>query len=197
MEALQMLVGEHELIRRYLNVLTLAVQRLESGQRPPTEFFEQAVEFSRHFVDKFHHIKEEHLMFARLAQVRAGQIDSLIETLRFQHERGRNHVSGISSVLPGYTRGEDSHATMLVEDVAAYVALLRRHIQWEDHVFYPMAQEHLPASDKEALLREFQRENAKAGQDFFATSRERIATMEKLLAKLAGATGAATSQLAS
>lgn len=186
MEALKILGSEHELIRRYLNVLALAVQRLESGQRPPMEFFEHAVDFSRRFVDRFHHIKEEHLMFARLAQVRHGEIDSLIDTLRFQHERGRNHVSGISSALPGYARGEDTHATMLVEDVAAYIALLRRHIQWEDHVFYPLVERHLPDADKTGLLREFERENQKSGPDFFTASRETVASMESLLATLAG-----------
>lgn len=82
---------------------------------------------------------------------------------------------------------------MLVEDVAAHISLLRRHVQWEDHVFYPMVEQHLPEADKTGLLREFERENQKSGRDFFTASRETVARMETLLATLAG-TPASTAQ---
>jgi hemerythrin-like domain-containing protein len=58
-------------------------------RRVAPKFFENAVEFSRTFADRFHHFKEEHMHFVRLAQKRQGEIAAQLEALRHQHERGR------------------------------------------------------------------------------------------------------------
>ena len=68
MDALEILRGEHALIRQYLDNLSFAAEKIERGERPPKEFFEKTVEFARTFVDKHHYFKEEHLMFTWLAQ---------------------------------------------------------------------------------------------------------------------------------
>ena len=71
MEPLEVLRNEHGLIRQYLDNLALAVQKMENDARPPKEFFDKAIEFARTFADTFHHYKEEHVMFVRLAQAKA------------------------------------------------------------------------------------------------------------------------------
>ncbi|MBW1941869.1 MAG: hypothetical protein JRJ51_03435 [Deltaproteobacteria bacterium] len=45
---------------------------------PAKEFFEKAVAFARNFADRFHHYKEEHVMFAQLAEKKAGFFDGPI-----------------------------------------------------------------------------------------------------------------------
>ena len=105
MQAIRILVHEHRLIRQYLDILGFAIERIERGEHPPREFFENAVLFSRDFVDKYHHYKEEHQMFALLAQEVEGQLDGAIAALRYQHERGRVQVSAIATALDGYTPG--------------------------------------------------------------------------------------------
>ena len=54
MQALGRLYMEHGLIRQYLENLGYALDRLERGDRPPKEFFEQTVAFAREFVDEYH-----------------------------------------------------------------------------------------------------------------------------------------------
>lgn len=95
MRPLETLRNEHGLIRQFLDNLALAVAKLENEERPPKEFFEKAVLFARTFADTFHHIKEEHVMFVRLAQKNNGAIDGQIESLRHQHDRGRNYISAL------------------------------------------------------------------------------------------------------
>ena len=68
MAVTEMLVNEHGLIRRFLEELALADEKLENGVKPPRDFYEKAVQFARTFADRFHHIKEEYVMFVRLAQ---------------------------------------------------------------------------------------------------------------------------------
>jgi len=102
MDPIEILMNEHGLIRSYLDNLNKAVVKLENGEKPPRAFFEKAVAFSREFADKFHHFKEEHLMFVRLAAKKRGAVDAQIDALRYQHERGRELVTQIEGSLAGY-----------------------------------------------------------------------------------------------
>ncbi len=119
MEAIDILKKEHGLIRSFLDNLSMAVERLEDEQKPPAEFFEKAIRFARQFADSFHHFKEEEVIFRHLAQNQDGEIDAQIEALRYQHERGRNFISGISDALPGYTKGEEIKTSDVLENMAA------------------------------------------------------------------------------
>jgi len=181
MNVLQTLVHEHRLIRQYLDNLTFAVERLEHGQRPPKEFFENAVLFAREFVDGYHHFKEEHQMFVMLAQKVKGKHDAAIEALRYQHERGRTIVSAMSKAISGYERGNEQDVLAMLENAAAFGPLLRQHINREDSVFYPMAKKELSREDMERLGEEFRRADEKLGTGCFERNEERVAKMEGLL----------------
>lgn len=181
MEALDILRNEHGLIRQFLDSLHLAAERMEEGARPPKEFFEKAIEFARGFTDKFHHFKEEYVMFAQLAQKRRGAIDAQIDALRYQQERGRNYIAEIGNALDGYGRGRDVQATTVLENLAAYISLLRHHIHREDHVFYPMVAREFSEGELRSLLDLFRQEEAKAGGQAVENSRTLLEEMSALL----------------
>ncbi len=181
MNILQSLAHEHRLIRQYLDNLAFAAERLEHGERPPKEFFENVVLFAREFVDGYHHFKEEHQMFVMLAQKVKGKHDAAIESLRYQHERGRAIVNAISQAIPGYHGGNERDVLAMLENIAAFGALLRQHINREDSVFYPMAKKELSKDDQERLLEEFRRADEKAGAECFDRNEERVMKMSGLL----------------
>ncbi len=185
MRPLEILSNEHGLIRQFLDNLALAVEKLEDDQRPPTEFFEKATQFARTFADTFHHIKEEHVMFVRLAQKKGGAIDAHIEALRHQHERARNYTAKINEALPGYDAGQPFQITQVLESAAAYVSLLRNHIHKEDHVFFPMVLDVLSEEEDDQLAAEFEKARAKAreqtGEDAFEGAHKLVVDMGSLL----------------
>jgi hemerythrin-like domain-containing protein len=181
MNVLQSLAHEHRLIRQYLDNLAFAVERLEHGERPPREFFENAVLFAREFVDGYHHFKEEHQVFVMLAQKMKGKHDAAIEALRYQHERGRTLVNAMSGALSGYQRADEREILVMLENAAAFGALLRQHVNREDSVFYPMARKELSKEDLERLREAFERADEKAGSDCFERSEERVMKMASLL----------------
>ncbi len=47
MDAIELLVNEHGLIRQYLDNLSVAAEKLESGERPSAEFFKKAMDFAK------------------------------------------------------------------------------------------------------------------------------------------------------
>ncbi len=86
-----------------------------------------------------------------------------------------------TAVKEGYAEGRDDKTTILLENLAAYIAMLRQHIHREDHVFYPMVRKELSESEDKVLLDQFNKENEKAGEDFLYDSRELVLGMGGLL----------------
>ena len=184
MDPIEILMNEHGLIRSYLDNLNKAVVKLENGEKPPRAFFEKAVAFSREFADKFHHFKEEHLMFVRLAAKKRGAVDAQIDALRYQHERGRELVTQIEGSLSGYGEGDSHKTSVLIESAAAYISLLRQHIHTEDHVFYPMARKELSDQEFDTLLVEFEREKREWGGDTFERHHKFVVEMSSMLSHM-------------
>ena len=149
----------------------------------PAAFFENAVVFAREYADRFHHFKEEFLMFGLLAQKQAGRLDAEIGALRHQHERCRQAMAAIERALPGYGAGEEIAATAVVVELAAYVALLRRHIHLEDEVFFPLVEQVLDREDDRTLMAHIEEEaRSPERAGFTAECRRQVARMGALLA---------------
>jgi len=179
--AIDILTAEHGLIRQFLDNLAIALGKMERGEKVPLPFFEQLVTFSREFVDKYHHGKEELQMFTLLAQKASGDLDTAIAGLRNQHETGRNHIAAINFAKEGYDQGKQGEMDTLIQHLAGYIAMLRNHINREDHHLYPMARRALTPDEMEGLLVEYRRIDEKAGEDFFAINQERVLKMGSLL----------------
>lgn len=181
MEAITTLMGEHDLIKQFMENLATAVLGMEEGLRPPREFFEKAAKFAHTFADKYHHFKEEHVMFAQLAQKKEGAIDTHIETLRHQHERGRDYWVEITNSLDGYERGGGVPTSTIIESAAAYIALLRQHIHVEDNVFFPLARHSFTEAEQQALMEEFEKAEERCGSDIVEKSCQLVMEMGNLL----------------
>jgi hemerythrin-like domain-containing protein len=181
MEALDILIAEHRIIRQFLDHLALSLTKIEQGARPPKEFFENAVSFARDFTDKYHHFKEEHILFNRLAMKKRGKIDAEVEPLKFQHERGRALMGDMAKALEGYAKGQEAQTLILLESLAAYTSLMRQHIHKENHVFYPMVEREMPWDEYRGLLEVFQQEGMKLGEKFVEKSKRDLYEMGRLL----------------
>ncbi len=181
MEILEMLVKEHGLIRQFLDNLHLAVEKIEGGEHPPREFFEKGVKFARNFTDKYHHFKEEYLLFGLLAMKKKGQIDAQIDSLKYSHERGRSLVNELEKALDGYSQGQEAQLIGILEGLAAYISLLKQHIHREDHVFYPMAEGEISEKEQNELLKEFLKEDEKLGGKAWEFNRRLLQEMGRLL----------------
>ncbi len=161
--------------------MTLGLEALENGRKPPARFFENVCTFARTFTDRYHHFKEEHVLFVRLAEKHQGAIDAQLDALRHQHERGRALVGEVAGALEGYRKGDEQMTGRIVEAIAAYAALLRRHMHQEDHVFYPMVLEAFSGDELAAVQSAFAEARARSGERTFETSHALVTEMGSLL----------------
>lgn len=181
MEPLDILKNEHGLIRKCVEQLDAAAHKMQQDERPPREFFEKAVQFSQEFAGQFHHVKEEYVMFVRLAMKKGGAMDGEIEALRHQHETGRNYMAAISGNLEGYSQGDPRRASEILENLGAYISMMRQHLHKEDHVFFPLVQQEFSDQDMQKVKEEFDKARAKAGDDMFERNHRLVTEMGSLL----------------
>jgi hemerythrin-like domain-containing protein len=126
---------------------------IESGKEVKHEHLENVVEFLKVFVDKCHHTKEEKYLFPVMKEVNIPGSKDLIDSLLEEHAHGRRNVEMISKTV---SANMDSEAlSAIVKSSRDYIELLSRHINTEDNILFPMADEHLARQVQEDLLRSF------------------------------------------
>jgi hemerythrin-like domain-containing protein len=148
------LMNEHRVIERMLGVVDRACDRIEKGQEVEQELFVGAADFFKNFADKCHHSKEEKLLFEKMQERGvSGEVGPIAVMLR-EHQDGRAHVKRIAELSATKTSKKTTEG--LVEASRSYVDLLSKHIQKEDNILYPMANQILTKEDQEELEKGFE-----------------------------------------
>lgn len=182
MDPIETLRNEHGLIRRFVDLLSAAVTRLEVEEPPPRDFFDRSIDFVRGFSDGFHHKKEELVMFVQLAQKKNGAIDGQIEALRYQHDQGRGFIAAINNALDDYENGDPKAKSVIRENAAAFASLLRHHIHIEDHIFFPMSREAMTTEELDELGEKFAKVQEVHGADTFQRYHKIVIDLDDMLA---------------
>ena len=163
-EASRQLLAEHEIILHVLNAVQAEAHHGRQGFDMDQNLVRQFLDFSRNFIDRCHHAKEERYYFPA-AQVYIGQrVYGLIDELETEHTYGRSILDEIDYLLTG---DASAVAQPIAERLTAYVDMLRRHIRKENEQLYRKAGTFLPRTEERALALGFDRvENVDLGPGF-------------------------------
>jgi hemerythrin-like domain-containing protein len=156
-QAIEMLMKEHRLIERTLDAMQGWLKTLssESGSDDKAELA-RFVSFIREFADAYHHGKEEDILFVAMVEHGFPRQEGPIAVMLHEHDLGRSLVSALDALAQQSTTWSQEDRGTLEQTVQEFSALLRRHIQKEDQVLYPMAAARLPEPVKEEMFRRFQ-----------------------------------------
>jgi hemerythrin-like domain-containing protein len=149
------LMNEHRVIERMLKVVSKAADRMENGLQVDKELFVGAADFFKNFADRCHHGKEEKLLFEKMMERGvSGEVGPIAVMLR-EHQDGRAHVKRIADLSA--SKLDKKNSKELIRHTRGYVDLLSQHIQKEDKILYPMADQLLYSEDQEELEKGFER----------------------------------------
>lgn len=148
----QVMVDEHKLILRMIALVEHNTALLGTGQFRNWQFYLDAVDFIRNYADRFHHAKEEDVLFTALVKNGMPEKQSPIEAMHMEHDQGRAHVLAMEEAAQKALAGETGQATVIAEHAAGYAALLRGHIEKEDDILYPLAERILPENVRSGML---------------------------------------------
>ncbi|MGE5263646.1 MAG: hemerythrin domain-containing protein [Acidobacteriota bacterium] len=156
MKATQVLMDEHEGILAMLAVVEAAAYRLRDGKDVPADLFSNSVGFFRNFADKCHHGKEEAQLFPTLVERGIPNEGGPVGTMLIEHDQGRAFIRGMDEAAQRYEKGDKSAAPALIQNTLGYVRLLREHIDKENGVLFPMADQVLSDRDQDRLYEAFE-----------------------------------------
>jgi hemerythrin-like domain-containing protein len=157
MNALEQLRQEHKAITTMLDILEAIASRLEKGEGVDANDLERVLEFISVFSDRCHHGKEEDLLFPAMERAGIPREGGPIGCMLSEHDRGREHVRQMREATAAYTRGDVHAGPVIARSARDYVGVLREHIDKEDTILYPMAEQHVPRRELEALEDAFEK----------------------------------------
>lgn len=152
----QILVEEHTLILQALDALEQKLAQVENGAPADRAYFEKAVEFIRTFADRCHHGKEEDLLFKTMVDRGFPREVGPIAVMLHEHEVGRAFVRGMAEAAASAAT-DPAAARRIIENGRGYIQLLRAHIDKENSILFPMADNVLGPEDHAYLEKEFER----------------------------------------
>lgn len=145
----QVLSDEHQNILKVIKAIKKECRAIEDGKPVDREFFSKAIDFIRNYADKFHHAKEEDILFKALCGDSVEMHCNPTEQMLHEHELGRQYIKDLESAVGA---GDSQKA---VFNAMGYGQLLEDHIFKEDNILYPMAEEVLPQPAQEQLADDF------------------------------------------
>jgi hemerythrin-like domain-containing protein len=150
MKCTDLLIQDHKIILRALDVLQAMATRTELGEQVAPEDVAAILSFLRTFADDYHQTKEETSLFPELEHTEGLRYEALRHMV-FEHNQERSLVEGIAEAVCT-KKGEEFvyFANLLIQ-------FLRTHIQKEENVMFEFASGALSHEKDEQIAAELEK----------------------------------------
>ena len=128
MSATDILRHEHEVVMLALSGAEKLLHEMESTGYVNIEKIRKFIDFSKHFTDGCHHIKEEKLLFPKLVENVFDGESGPIGVMLNEHQEGRKFIRNISEIVSDNDEPDKSETDLLASNLKNYIYLLRNHI---------------------------------------------------------------------
>ena len=144
MNAIDLMVEEHTLIKRMLVVTRKFAIKVLNNEEVDYNDFNKVIDFVRNFADKHHHSKEEVILFKKMGEVLGERIATgPIMGMLVEHDLGRLFIGNLESALVKFKAGNIDSRVDIIANAIGYTDLLYRHIDKENTAIYTFAQRRL------------------------------------------------------
>ena len=156
----QLMMKEHQLILRMITLVEKNTAKMEAGTFADWNFYLDAIDFVRNYADRFHHAKEEDVLFVELVKNGMPEKSSPIEAMLIEHDQGRAFIKKLETAVQQMMQCEAGLQDTIAENAKGYAALLRGHIEKEDTILYPLSERVLPESVRPRMIEAYEKANA-------------------------------------
>jgi hemerythrin-like domain-containing protein len=158
MPAIEILVKEHDSILKVIEI-TQTILNTNDKSTVKLNHVEQIIDFIKNFADKYHHLKEEDVLFLEMEKHGMSREGGPIAVMLHEHDEGRKYIKQAVEDIEKLKLGDDSAYEQIKENLLNYCTLLTNHIGKENNILYPMAERLLPADVKLAMTENFEETN--------------------------------------
>ncbi len=160
----QILSDEHQVILKVIDSTLLECDNIENGQELNIKFFQKAIDFIKNYADKFHHAKEEDILFKAMLENIENLHCNPIPVMLHEHDEGREYVKNMEHGIAENNTGK------IIENARGYCLLLQNHIYKEDNVLYPMAEAALTDEEKDVVNHKYQEAESRLNDEMNVNS---------------------------
>ena len=152
----EVLITEHRLILFTVSVLKKEQQKIVATSKVDPNFIVTAVDFFRTYADRYHHGKEEGILFNALSKRKLSEVDAkMMRELILEHALARKTVFNLEKQKESYISGNAESLSGILESLNVLIELYPKHIEKEDkHFFYP-SMEYFTEKEQEDMLKKF------------------------------------------
>ncbi len=147
----EVLVAEHEMIERAMEVMKSELPKLAPGKSHSRQL-SRAIDFLLQFGDKLHNHKEEDHLFPLMEQRGIPSQGGPIAVMLMEHEAERTLLTSMLAQLPDLQRSDADQIAAFIREGNEYLQVRANHIWKENDVLYPMGKRVLSEEDNDALL---------------------------------------------
>jgi len=138
------LVEEHQWILRLLALIPTLIEHCDLSLEADQQRMLDSVDFIRSYADKYHHAKEEDILFTYFDE----SLD-ILQVMFEDHKTARAHVAAIHTAI------ETQDTASLASHLTAYGELLKDHIKREDEILYPWLDKQLSIQQVGQMFAQF------------------------------------------
>ena len=149
-----LLVGEHEMIERAMDVLKQDLEKLATATHDVWSL-RRAIDFLLEFGDRIHNKKEEEVLFPLMVE-RGIPASGPIRVMLMEHEAERALLQQMFDQAPTLGEASEAERADLRRRGIEYLAIRAEHIWKENDVLYPMGRRVLTQADNLALIQGFE-----------------------------------------
>ncbi len=173
------LIEDHNIILRMLKILNRSINILENGKNVPIEIFDKSIDFINFYADKYHHSKEENIVFKLMKERGYSMDNGIIKLLTKEHNLARNYIFKFEEAVTRFNQGDETSRSDIIENARKFSLLLSHHIHKENEIFYQMVDQILSLDDQNFLLQAFEKMRTELGSDVHYKYNEMVDEMEK------------------
>jgi len=152
MKLIELMVEEHKNIKRMLAIIRSYSYKVLKGEDVPTSDFRAFIDFVRNYADKYHHGKEEEMLFKHMLEELGPIADKIIRYgMLVEHDLGGLYMGELEIAIKKVEDGDMEAKLDIIANAVGYANLLTRHINKEDNVIYRFAENNLSKETLEQL----------------------------------------------
>ena len=157
MTPINILEKEHKVILMVISGAEREARRIRDENGLDMQRTARMIDFFRHFIAACHHAKEEEHLFVRLSERNLPDGSGLMEELAGEHREGSALIDRLEQALGAVESDERGTLPAVGELLSSYAALIRRHIDKENHILFPLADRFLTPEENQVLIADFER----------------------------------------
>jgi hemerythrin-like domain-containing protein len=178
MNSIEILKQEHVVIKKAIEVVRKICLEIVKGKQVPYEDFYSIIDFVRNYADRYHHAKEEDMLFIHMNEELESKIgEGPVQGMLIEHNLGRGFMMDLELALKSHSEGNEESVLDIVAAAMGYANLLTKHINKEDNMLYVFADKNLKRETIELLNSQFEElenkeENIKEREKYISIAKE-------------------------